>query len=75
MVPEAGLHPQIFGHGASRRQPTPAERISDLQKLEVGIRGGHSYKVSDLLLAVGARNGVRSTGTEGDAAGRSYPDP
>lgn len=44
----------------------PAERISDLQKLEVVIRGGRYYKVSDLLLAVGARNGVRSTGAEGD---------
>jgi hypothetical protein len=38
----------------------PAERISDLQKLEVVIRGGRYYKVSDLLLAVGARNSVRS---------------
>lgn len=44
----------------------PAERISDLQKLEVVIRGGRYYKVSDLLLAVGARSGVRSTGAEGD---------
>lgn len=43
----------------------PAERISDLQKLEVIIRGGRYYKVSDLLLAVGARNGVRSTAAEG----------
>ncbi|MDP1890692.1 MAG: amidohydrolase family protein [Gemmatimonadaceae bacterium] len=52
----------------------PAERISDLQKLEVVIRGGRYYKISDLLLAVGARNSVRSTGAEGDGGG-SFWDP
>jgi imidazolonepropionase-like amidohydrolase len=45
----------------------PLERISDLQKLEVVIRGGRYYKVSDLLAAVSARNAVRSTGAvDGD---------
>ena len=43
----------------------PTERISDLQKLEVVIRGGRYYKVSDLLQAVNARNGIRSTGAWG----------
>ncbi|MHB0961768.1 MAG: amidohydrolase family protein [Gemmatimonadaceae bacterium] len=53
----------------------PAERISDLQKLEVVIRGGRYYKVSDLLLAVGARNSVRSTGAEGDDGCGPHLDP
>ena len=53
----------------------PAERISDLQKLEVVIRGGRYYKLSDLLLAVGARNGVRSTGAEGDDGCGPHLDP
>lgn len=53
----------------------PAERISDLQKLEVVIRGGRYYKISDLLLAVGARTGVRSTGAEGDDGCGPYLDP
>ena len=53
----------------------PAERISDLQKLEVVIRGGRYYKVSDLLLAVGARNRVRSTGAEGDEGRGSRLSP
>ncbi|MHB1095718.1 MAG: amidohydrolase family protein [Gemmatimonadaceae bacterium] len=53
----------------------PAERISDLQKLEVVIRGGRYYKISDLLLAVGARNGVRSTGAEGDDGCGPHLDP
>ncbi|MBI2408161.1 MAG: amidohydrolase family protein [Gemmatimonadetes bacterium] len=43
----------------------PLEKISDLQKLEVVIRGGRYYKVTDLLQAVNARQGVRSSGAEG----------
>lgn len=53
----------------------PAERISDLQKLEVVIRGGRYYKISDLLLAIGTRSGVRSIGAEGDDGGGMYVDP
>jgi hypothetical protein len=44
----------------------PAEHVSDLQKLEIVIRGGRYYKISDLLLAVGARSSVRSNGAGGD---------
>ncbi|MBM3907668.1 MAG: amidohydrolase family protein [Gemmatimonadetes bacterium] len=40
----------------------PLEKISDLQKLEVVIRGGRYYKVSDLMAAVNARSAVRNTG-------------
>jgi imidazolonepropionase-like amidohydrolase len=40
----------------------PLERISDLQKLEVVIRGGRYYRVSDLLLAVNPRSGIRTNG-------------
>jgi len=29
------LHPQIFGHGAPRRQPTPADLPADLPDEEV----------------------------------------
>jgi len=39
----------------------PAERVSDLQKIEVVIRGGRYYKISDLLLAIGTRTGTRSS--------------
>ncbi|MFA6165987.1 MAG: amidohydrolase family protein [Gemmatimonadaceae bacterium] len=53
----------------------PTEHISDLQKLEVVIRGGRYYKISDLLLAVGARNGVRSRGAEGDDGCGPHLDP
>ncbi len=53
----------------------PAERIGDLQKIEVVIRGGRYYKVSDLLLAVGARAGGRSTGAEGHDGCGPHLDP
>ncbi len=56
----------------------PAERISDLQKLEVVVRGGRYYKISDLLQAVNARNGIRSNGAregdDGDGCG-AHLDP
>jgi hypothetical protein len=45
----------------------PAEHVSDLQKIETVIRGGRYYKISDLLLATGTRNGVRTTGAQGAA--------
>ncbi|MBW7932599.1 MAG: amidohydrolase family protein [Gemmatimonadaceae bacterium] len=54
---------------------TPSERISDLQKLEVVIRGGRYYKVSDLLLAVNARNGIRNSGAWGADEIDSHLDP
>ena len=44
---------------------TPAQHVSDLQKIETVIRGGRYYKISDLLQATGMRNGVRTTGAEG----------
>ncbi|MCX5762307.1 MAG: amidohydrolase family protein [Gemmatimonadetes bacterium] len=44
----------------------PADRISDLQKLETVIRGGRLYKVSDLLAASGMRSGNGAGGAEGE---------
>jgi imidazolonepropionase-like amidohydrolase len=49
----------------------PLEKISDLQKLEVVIRGGRYYKVSDLLGAVNARSGARPGGAAEGADGCS----
>ncbi len=53
----------------------PAEHVSDLQKIEAVIRGGRYYRISDLLLGIGTRNGVRSTGAEGDDGCGAHLDP
>ena len=43
----------------------PAERISDLQKVETVIRGGRYYKVSDLQRLSGMRGANGASGMEG----------
>lgn len=54
----------------------PMDRISDLQKVEVVIRGGRYYKISDLLQAVNGRTPTRSSlGAEGFDGCPDHPEP
>lgn len=54
----------------------PMERISDLQKIEVVIRGGRYYKLSDLLAVVNGRTPTRSGwAMDGDDGCPDHLDP